>query len=393
MPWKTVVAMEERMRFITRALHEDESFAQLCRQSGISRKTGYKWIERFEQGGPAGLEERRSIAGRNAKRLPDAQVDAVVEVRHEHPTWGPKKIRARPLELGQETPSSSAIGDVLKRHGLVRPRRRRPQAPREFLGLTVGEQPNDVWCVDFKGDFRLGDKTRCYPLTISDFSSRYLLRCTALESTKDELATRVFESVFQEFGLPEVIRSDNGVPFASTGLGGLTRLAIWWIKLGITPERIEPGHPEQNGRHERMHRTLKAEATHPPAEHLAAQQRVLDRFRHEYNDIRPHEAIGQKAPASRYSISRRTMPASLSSPKYEEPLVTKRLDNHGRLSIFGGKVTLTRLLACEEVGIEEHEADVMTIYFGPLRLADVRRKDKEVVLDRKPHAPRAAILL
>ena len=330
MPWKTVVAMEERMRFITRALHEDESFAQLCRQAGISRKTGYKWIERYEQGGPAGLEERRSIAGRNAKRLADAQVDAVVEVRHEHPTWGPKKIRARLLELGQEAPSSSAIGDVLKRHGLVHPRRRRPHAPREFLGLTVGEQPNDVWCVDFKGDFRLGDKTRCYPLTISDFSSRYLLRCTALESTRDELATSVFESVFREFGLPEVIRSDNGVPFASTGIGGLTRLSIWWIKLGITPERIEPGHPEQNGRHERMHRTLKAEATRPPAENLTAQQRVLDRFRHQYNDIRPHEALEQKTPTSRYSVSRRTMPASLSSPRYEEPLITKRLDDHGR---------------------------------------------------------------
>jgi transposase InsO family protein len=393
MPWKTVVAMDERMRFITRALEGDESFAQLCRQFGISRKTGYKWVERFELGGPAGLEERRSTAGRNAKVLPDDQVDAVVAVRREHPTWGPKKIRARLVELGQAAPSKSAIGDVLKRHGLVHPRRRRPHAPREFLGLTVGERPNDVWCVDFKGDFRLGDKTRCYPLTISDFYSRYLLRCTALESTKEESAIRVFEGVFQEFGLPEIIRSDNGVPFASTGVGGLTRLAIWWIKLGIVPERIEPGHPEQNGRHERMHRTMKAEATRPPGENLAAQQRLLDRFRHQYNDIRPHEAIGQKTPMSRYSVSRRAMPATLGSPTYEEPLLAKRLDDSGRLRVFGAKVTLTKLLAREEVGVEEHEDSSMTVYFGPLRLGEVRRKDKEVVFDRELSAPRPAILL
>jgi transposase InsO family protein len=392
MPWKTVVAMQERMRFITMVLNEGESFSSLCRQFGISRKTGYKWVERYEQRGPSGLDARPSIAGRNVNALSADRVDAVVDVRREHPTWGPKKIHARLVELGQVPPSCSAIGDVLKRQGLVRPRRRRPHCPREFLGLTAGEQANDVWCVDFKGDFRLGDKTRCYPLTISDYSSRYLLRCTALGSTKEELATEVFEEVFREFGLPEIIRSDNGVPFASTGIGGLTRLAIWWIKLGIVPERIEPGHPEQNGRHERMHRTLKAEATRPPEQDLVCQQRVFDRFRHVYNDVRPHEGIGQKTPASRYSVSRRTMPTSPVAPKYEAPLITKRLDDHGRLSIMGSKVLLTAMLAHEEVGVEEYEGGA-TIYFGPIRLGDVRRKGNEVVLDRTLHAARAAILL
>jgi len=394
MPWKKVAAMDERMRFVARARQEDESFSVLCRQFGISRKTGYKWVERFERSGPAGLEERRSVTTHNAKALRDEQVDAVVSLRREHPTWGPKKLRAYLLELGRnDVPSASAIGDVLKRCGLVRPRRRRPYASREFLGLTIGEQPNDVWCVDFKGDFLLGDKTRCYPLTISDFASRYLLDCTALRGTKEAPAHAVFESVFREFGLPEIIRSDNGVPFSSNAVGGLTRLVIWWIKLGITPERIELGHPEQNGRHERMHRTLKAESTRPPAANLVAQQRAFDRFRHVYNDVRPHEALGQKPPVTSYSVSRRVLPETLEPPVYEEPLVTKRLDKLGRLAVLGSAIVITGLLANEEVGLEDAGENVKTVYFGPLRLGDVRRKGKEVFLDRAPRRVRAAITL
>jgi len=388
MPWKAVSAVDERLVFISKV--GTESFAEACRQAGISRKTGYKWVKRYEAGGPQALCERRCVARANGKALQAAQVDRVVSLRREHPTWGPKKLRARLLELGNEhVPSESAIGDVLKRQGLIRPRRRKVYAPREFLGLTVGEQPNDVWCADFKGDFALGDKTRCYALTITDFATRYLIDCTALSSTKEEPVRAVFERVFREFGLPEVIRTDNGVPFASTAVGGLTKLAIWWIKLGITPERIEAGHPEQNGRHERMHRTLKAEATRPPAHDQSAQQRTFDGFRHIYNDQRPHEALNQKTPASVYDVSRRPMPMSLRTPKYEPPLFAKTLDRSGRLCAFGTRVPIAKQLANELVGVEDIDDDVKMISFGPFLLGEVRRKGK-VIQFGPPRGVRAA---
>jgi putative transposase len=395
MPWKTVLPMHERMKFIAAVDEEDTSFAELCRTFGISRKTGYKWLDRYEEQGPGGLGTRKSVAYRNGNTLSEEQLDAIVGLRREHPTWGPKKLRARLESLGTcgRLPSTSTIGAVLKRHGLVRPRRRRALGPRELTGLTLGERPNDVWCVDFKGDFALGDRTRCYPLTITDFESRYLLACTALPSTKEVLARVVFERVFREFGLPEFIRSDNGVPFSSVGIGGLTAMCIWWIKLGITPERIEPGHPEQNGRHERMHRTLKAEATRPAQYDLLAQQRALDRFRHEYNDIRPHEAIGLRPPTSRYAVSRRPMPNEVHTPLYPQTMTTRRLDDSGRLSLHGHQIVLTRALAREVVGIEEVQDGVSDIYFGPIRLGVVSSVGNKAILRRDAGRIRAAIAL
>jgi putative transposase len=384
MPWKTVFAMQERMKFITAVDEQDASFAELCRGFGISRKTGYKWLERYEEEGPRGLEVRGSAARANAKALSEEQVDAIVELRREHPTWGPKKLRARLESLGtcRPLPATSTVGTVLKRYGLVRPRRHRSRGPRELTGLTVGERPNDVWCVDFKGDFKLGDRTRCYPLTMTDFESRYLLTCTALSSTKEESARDVFERVFREFGLPEYIRSDNGVPFSSVAIGGVTKLCIWWIKLGIIPERIEPAHPEQNGRHERMHRTLKAEATRPARYDLIGQQRAFDLFRHEYNDLRPHEGIGLRTPASRYALSRRTMPNELQTPTYPETMTTRRIDDAGRLQFRGHHVMLTRALARECVGLEDLDNGLSDIYFGPLRLGAVCIQGKELVLNQ-----------
>jgi putative transposase len=395
MPWKTVLPMEARMKFIAEMDKSDESFAGVCRRFGISRKTGYKWLERYERGGPGALEEPSSAARSNAKSLSDTQVDAIVALRREHPTWGPKKLRSRLETLGTCTPlpATSTFGAVLKRQGLVMPRRRRANGPRELTGLTIGERPNDVWCVDFKGDFLLGDRTRCYPLTISDFESRYLLACHALSSTKERPAREVFDRVFHEFGLPEYIRSDNGVPFSSTGIGGLTALCIWWIKLGITPERTEPGHPEQNGRHERMHRTLKAEAAKPPQYESVAQQRAHDRFRHEYNDIRPHEALGLRTPASRYAASRRTMPSQLRSPEYPAPMETRRINKSGALALYGTQTLIARALALECVGIEQVGDDVSDIYFGTLRLGSVTYRDKKATLTRGPPRVRAAVTL
>jgi putative transposase len=395
MPWKAHDAMHERMKFITLVQEEDASFTTLCESFGISRKTGYKWLHRYEELGPRGLEERQSVAGTQTNALGDEQVDAIVRLRREHPTWGPKKLRARLEVLGtcMPLPAVSTMGAVLKRHGLVRPRRRRAHCPRELTGLTAGERPNDVWCVDFKGDFVLGDRTKCYPLTITDFESRYLIACIALPSTNDALVREMFMRVFREFGLPEYIRSDNGVPFSSTGIGGLTGLSIAWIKLGITPERIAAGHPEQNGRHERMHKTLKAEATLPPQHDLAAQQRVFDRFRYIYNDLRPHEAIKLRTPASRYAVSGRAM-REAATPTYLQMMQTRRLDDHGRLSLHGQKLLVTKALAFENVGLEDLGEGVSDVYFGPLRLGAVRLDGKTCVLDRgEPRRLRAAITL
>jgi putative transposase len=384
MPWRTVIPMVERMKFIALVEEKEESFAAICRAFGVSRKTGYKWLERFEELGPEGLTTRQSAAHTNGNALSEEQVDAIVALRKQHAAWGPKKLRARLLELGTcaPLPAVSTIGAVLKRNGLVRPRRRRAIGPRELTGLTAGERPNEVWCVDFKGDFPLGDGTRCYPLTITDYESRYLIACVALRSTAEALANEVFMRVFLEFGLPEYIRSDNGTPFSSTGIGGLTKLCITWIKLGIVPERIEPGHPEQNGRHERMHRTLKAEATRPAEHDLAAQQRVFDRFRHEYNDLRPHEALGQKTPASRYAVSRRRN-LELTTPTYPDFMQTYTLNARGRLFLRGHQVVLTNALAGESVAIEHVGDDVEDVYFGPLRLGTLRLREGRLALDQR----------
>jgi transposase InsO family protein len=387
--------MVERMKFIAMVEEKNESMAAICRAFGVSRKTGYKWLERFQEYGPEGLQERSSAPRKNGNALRTDQIDAIVALRKERPSWGPRKLHARLRTLGtcEPLPAVSTIGAVIKRHGLIRPRRRRAIGPRELTGLTIGERPNEVWCVDFKGDFLLGDGTRCYPLTITDYESRYLIACVALSSTAEAPANEVFKRVFLEYGLPEYIRSDNGTPFSSTGIGGLTKLCIDWIKLGIVPERIEPGHPEQNGRHERMHRTLKAEATRPPQYDLAAQQRAFDRFRHEYNDERPHEAIGLRTPASRYAVSRRRK-IEFSSPTYPDTMQTRALDARGRLRNHGKAVAITKSLATEFVGIEQVADGVDAVYFGPLRLGILRLQGKELVLERGAQRRiRAAITL
>jgi transposase InsO family protein len=273
------------MSFLTQVNESDESFAALCRRYGISRKTGYKWCDRYEEQGPRRLHDRQPLALTHPHRVADEQVDVIVALRKEHPFWGPKKLLAwleqhRPE---QAWPAASTMGDVLQRNGLIRPRRRRVRAPMSADPLAPTNQSNDTWCVDFKGHFALGDKTRCYPLTLTDQHSRYLLKCEAMTEPKFLPVQHQFELAFCEYGLPLRIRSDNGPPFASVGLGGLSQLSVWWIQHGIVPERIEPGQPQQNGRHERMHKTLKQETANPPAACLIEQQRVFDRFRHLYN--------------------------------------------------------------------------------------------------------------
>lgn len=385
MPWKETCQMDQRLSFIVAVNESEESIAALCRRFGISRKTGYKWMDRYELEGPSGLEERAPVARTSPHRLVETVEDLIVALRKEQPTWGPKKLRAALLERGMATmPAVSTVGEVLKRNGLIRPRRRRVRTPPSVTSLTVGQQANDVWCVDFKGDFALGDKTRCYPLTITDHATRYLLKCEALTGTKHEPVRVHFERVFREFGMPSHIRSDNGVPFASTAIGGLSPLSVWWMKLGITPERIEPGKPQQNGRHERMHRTLKQETATPPQADMASQQRAFDRFRHHYNDERPHEALDQKTPSSRYFASRNAFPAQLSSPVYPDTMKTRRLDLNGKLSMprSDNCVSLGRLLAHEPVGLEQIDDDRWEIFYGTVLLGEIRIRNREARLQR-----------
>jgi transposase InsO family protein len=368
--------MDQRVRFIAAVAEAEEarseSFASVCRRFGISRRVGYKWAARYDADGLDGLKDKPRAPHECPHRTPHEVRDALIELRKEFPQWGPKKLRVVLLGRRPElhVPSPSAIGAMLKSAGLIRPPRRRVRTPPSLLPLAPGEQPNDLWCVDFKGHFALGDKSRCYPLTITDHVTRYLLKCEGLAQPRERPVRQHFERAFREFGLPSRIRSDNGPPFASTGLGGLSALSVWWMKLGITPERIEPGQPQQNGRHERMHKTLKAECSIEDA--LPEQQRALDRFRGRYNDVRPHEALDGKTPTSRYSPSHRPMPEQLRSPEYPEAMKVRRLDPHGSLCFGGKPFAFCRVLAGEPVGLELIEEDTWEVFYGSILLAEVR---------------------
>src|SRR5712692_4809102 len=293
MPWKTSSVMEEKLRFVFEYDASERTMTELCQHYGISRETGYIWLRRYRATGVAGLVERSRAAQRHPHQTPEDIERMVLDLRQAHMRWGPRKLK-RVLqrdEPGRVWPATSTIGALLQREGLVVARRKRTRTAPYSAPLAHADEANRVWCADFKGWFRTGDGERIDPLTISDAYSRYLLRCQAVEKTDTQRARAIFEAAFREYGMPAAIRTDNGAPFATRALAGLSRLAVWWIKLGIVPERIEAGHPEQNGRHERMHRTLKQETADPPAANRRKQQRALDRFRQEYNEVRPHEAL------------------------------------------------------------------------------------------------------
>jgi putative transposase len=371
MPWQETCAMAERMRFVDAVQSETESFAEWCRRFGISRNTGYKWLHRFEAEGAVGLADRSRAPHHCPHALSEAQREAAIVLRARHPKWGPKKIAARwPLEYPQlAVPAPSTIGDVLHDAGLVAPRRRRRHVPPRTEPLAHATGPNAVWCADFKGDFPLGDGTRCYPLTVSDAHSRLLLRCQALPTTSGGGVRPLFEATFREYGLPLVLRTDNGVRFASTAVGGLTALSIWWVRLGIRPERIDPGKPEQNGRHERMHGTLQREACEPPARSLRGQQQRFDAFRGEYNHERPHEALGQVAPATVYAPSPRPYPERLPELDYPDADQVRRVRPNGCMRWgHGGEVYVGQVLAGEAVAVTQIGDALWQVAFGPLVL-------------------------
>ena len=354
MPWKECHVMDERVRFVARRL-EGESMAALCAEFGISRKTGYKIFERYKDCGVTGLTGRSRRPYRQANRLP-AQVEAtIVRLKREYRDWGAPKIREklrRQLIGLAHPPAISTVHAVLDRYGLVKRRRRRHHsAAATFLSRPT--EPNALWCADYKGEFMLGNRRYCYPLTITDFASRYLLACDALSTTKAMFAFPVFERAFKEFGLPLAIRTDNGVPFAApTALYRLSKLAVWWLRLGIHLERIAPGQPQQNGRHERMHLTLKKEATKPAAANVLQQQARFDTFVDRYNDDRPHQALAMKVPADVYERSPRVY-RGLDELAYPFHDATFTVTHCGRICFHGRKVNLSHAFAGQNVGVTQ----------------------------------------
>lgn len=365
MPWKESDTMSERTKFVARLL-EGERITDLCREFGISRNTGQRLKRRFAEEGASGLYERSRRPLRSPHRTSQEVAGRVVRLRKKFPTWGPKKLRARLQQLHPEVPwpAASTIGVLLKDAGLVDGRKRRRRAwPTAPSSRQDSRAPNDLWCMDFKGQFRLGDRSYCYPLTVTDHFSRFLLGCDGLESTRSSPAAAALEAVFREFGLPARMRSDNGAPFASTGMAGLTALSVWLLRLGIELERIEPGHPEQNGRHERMHETLKAEATRPAGRTMLQQQEKLDRFQDIYNSERPHEALDMQQPAVVYTPSARRLPDNLEPPTYPLHDDAKTVTQAGVIYLNGKCFYLTTALVSQQVGLRQLEAKTWLVSF------------------------------
>jgi putative transposase len=370
MPWKELKPMDQKTQFVADYLRQTLDMTELCRQYGISRKTGYKWIERYIESGPQGLEDRSRRPGRSPNQTLDEIVDALIQVRKRHPSWGAKKLLPFVEKRHPEwdLPGRSTVCDILKRHGLVPRQRRRRVIGHPGKPSSQMLAPNDIWCADFKGQFKTGDGLYCYPLTVTDGYSRYLLACQGLLSTKAVEAKPVFTRLFKEFGLPQRIRSDNGVPFATNTLARLSALSAWWVRLGILPDLIEPGKPQQNGRHERMHRTLKAETTRPPAANRRAQQRKFNRFREEFNEERPHEALDMATPASIYVPSPREMPERLPPLEYPDRFEVRYVSYNGGIRWNKDWVNVSITCAGDYVGLEEIDDGVWNVYFGPLKL-------------------------
>jgi putative transposase len=363
--------MEEKLRFVYEYERDELTMRELCQRFGISRETGYVWLRRYRSDGVAGLVEVNRAPQRHPNQTAAELERAVLELREAHSRWGPRKLK-RILERdqpGRRWPATSTMGEIVKRAGLVVPRKKRRKTPPYSEPLAHAVESNRVWCTDFKGWFRTTDGTRIDPLTITDAYSRYLLRCQAVAKCDTERVRAIFEAVFREYGLPQSIRSDNGAPFASTAIAGLSRLAVWWIKLGIKVERIEPGKPQQNGRHERMHRALKEEVASPPAESRRAQQRELDRFRQEYNEVRPHEAIGMETPARVYVPSVREYPAQVPEPEYPDSMQVLTVKSHGHFRWQHHDVFLSEVLWGERIGLLPVDDRWFTIYFAQVPLA------------------------
>ena len=370
MPFAETHVMEERKRFIEEAHSSVRSFAAVCDRYGISRKTGYKWMDRWRQAGPSGLEDRSSRPRRCPWVIPAEIVEAILEVRRKFEDFGPKKIRwylerSRP-ELA--LPSRQTMHNILVRHDLVPRRRGRVRRWHPGRPDEDATEPNGTWTADFKGEFPMGDGALCYPLTVQDMRTRNLLECRARPGVTIDGVIPVFTRLFRRYGLPERIRTDNGTPFASNALGRLSRLSVWFVQLGIVPELIEPGCPQQNGKHENMHLVLKRRTTRPPRSNMRTQQRAFREFRRHYNEIRPHEALEGAVPADLYRPSPRPFPKQLEAVTYPGHFETRLVSTNGGIRWYADRVPVGRLFAGHEVGLEEIDHGLFEVYFGPIWL-------------------------
>lgn len=387
MPWEETCTMDERLKFVAACLSGTEPIGWICEGFGISRKTGYKWLARYRAAGAAGLADRSRARLEPGRLAPEIR-DAILALRREKPHWGPRKLRARLCEQHSDLvwPAASSIGDLLRRTGLSRPRRYRRRTPPYSAPLAHACAANDVWCADYKGWVRSRDGQRCDPLTVTDAFSRFLLAADLVPRLDAKHARPIFERLFTEYGMPAAIRTDNGTPFASTGVGGLSELSIWWLKLGIRPERIEPGKPQQNGRHERMHLTM-LEAMIPPAPTLTDQQARLDTFRAEFNHERPHEALQQRTPERFYTPSHRGYDGCLREPVYNQDQAVRRVRSNGDIKWAGGFVFVGEALIGEPIAISETNGSAMAVHYFDTLLGYIDRGARKLRRPERGYTP------
>jgi transposase InsO family protein len=385
MPWEQTSAMDQRVRFIADWLSGDYLKTELCLSYGISRPTAEKWIKRYQKGGVKALEEYSRAPHTHPNETAENIREILVKTKLSRQHWGPKKVvdYAREKHPNLEWPADSTVGEILKRAGLVKRRVLRHRVAPYSEPFSACQGPNQIWSTDFKGDFLLGNARRCYPLTLSDNFSRYLLVCRALQRPNYQAVKPWFEWAFREYGLPQAIRSDNGAPFASLAVGGISELSKWWIKLGIRPERIKPGKPSQNGRHERMHRTLKHDV--PPQPTLQSQQRHFDRFVNEYNWQRSHEALERKTPGSVYCVSTRRYPAKLPAIEYDSGMIVRQVRHNGEIKWHGELIYISQVLAHEPVGLKQVSDEQWEVRYSFHQLGILDNRTNKIVVAKGWH--------
>ena len=372
MPWKVSSVVDQRLQFLSSYQREEMSVTDLCHEFGISRPTAYRWINRYKEVGPEGLLDLSRRPHSCSHATPDALVNAILSLRAKHPSWGARKLKARleRIEPSVSWPAASTFGSILSRAGLTSPTKKKRRTTPYSEPFSEVTAPNRLWCMDFKGYFMTGDGTRCDPFTITDAHSRYLIRCQVVSRVDLSQVRAICEAAIGEYGLPTRIRTDNGTPFAGTGLLGLSKLSLGWMKMGIVHERIQPGRPQQNARHERMHRTLKADTANPPAATLRLQQKRFDQFRHVFNHERPHEGLNNETPGSFYQPSTRIFPRAQVEYVYPNGFVTRRVNNSGDISWHKDRAFISEVFRFEEVGLEEVEDRIYRVFFRDLELGE-----------------------
>jgi putative transposase len=383
MPWKETDVMNLRSQFVEAFESGLFGMTELCKEYKISRPTGYLWVSRSVKGEPSEMLNLSRAPHTCPHRTPPDVVDAIIEFRRKHPSWGPRKViatlRRDNPKVGDRLPAVSTAGDILKAAGLVATRRRRPRCEHPGSTPVVANEPNDEWYIDFKGEFRLGNTVMCYPLTVTDAFTRSVLCCDGLTSTAHVGTQKQLQQLFERVGMPKAMRSDNGCPFCSPAIGGISRLSIWWTKLGIFHDRSRPANPQDNGQHERMHRDLKAETTRPPGKNMAQQQERFDAFRHEFNQVRPHEALEMATPASIWQPSLRTMPARLPEPEYPGHMEVRTVGKNGHFKFAGQAPFISLVLSRERIALEEVDDHIWSIQFYDRLLAKLDLRTGKIV--------------